>query len=149
MQLTDTLSFCVQLFAQRKGEMSDMVPDVEGATRITFTIATRGLLGLRNALLTATRGLGIMNTLFLGYAPMAGAINMRENGSLIAFETGQVTSYALESTQQRGQLFCRPGRCRSVPIMSNATLHAIYLWCMYDGQLFCRPGRRSSSMYTP
>jgi len=99
----------VELFAQRKGEMVDLVPAIEGATRLKFKIATRGLLGLRNAMLTATRGMGVMNTLFAEYAPVAGEILMRENGSLIAFETGQVTAYALESTQERGLLFCRPG----------------------------------------
>mmetsp|Transcript_3232 Transcript_3232/g.7093 ORF Transcript_3232/g.7093 Transcript_3232/m.7093 type:complete len:688 (-) Transcript_3232:619-2682(-) len=99
----------VELFAQRKGEMVDLIPSIEGASRIKFRIATRGLLGLRNSLLTATRGMGVMNTIFLEYAPMAGEILMRDNGSLVAFETGQVTSYALESAQERGQLFVRPG----------------------------------------
>ncbi|GFR42798.1 hypothetical protein Agub_g3763 [Astrephomene gubernaculifera] len=99
----------VELFAQRKGEMVDLIPSIQGASRVKFRIATRGLLGLKNALLTATRGLGVMNTLFLEYAPVAGEILMRENGSLVAFETGQVTSYALESAQERGQMFIRPG----------------------------------------
>jgi len=99
----------VELFAQRKGEMTDLQPSLEGSSRLKFRIATRGLLGLRNAMLTATRGMGVMNTLFLEYAPMAGEILMREAGCLVAFETGQVTAYALESAQERGQLFCRPG----------------------------------------
>lgn len=55
----------VELFAQRKGEMVDLIPSIQGASRLKFRIATRGLLGLKNALLTATRGLGVMNTLFL------------------------------------------------------------------------------------
>lgn len=63
---------------------------MQGTTRLTFKIATRGLLGLKNALLTATRGMGILNTLFDSYRPVAGIISMRENGSLVAFETGQV-----------------------------------------------------------
>lgn len=62
----------------------------QGTTRLTFKIATRGLLGLKNAMLTATRGMGILNTLFDSYRPVAGVISMRENGSLVAFETGQV-----------------------------------------------------------
>ncbi|KAG2434942.1 hypothetical protein HYH02_012139 [Chlamydomonas schloesseri] len=99
----------VELFAQRKGEMVDLIPSIQGASRIKFRIATRGLLGLKNQLLTATRGLGVMNTLFLEYAPVAGEILMRENGSLVAHETGQATTYALESAQDRGQMFCRPG----------------------------------------
>ncbi len=52
----------VELFAQRKGEMTDLQPSLEGSSRLKFRIATRGLLGLRNALLTATRGMGVMNT---------------------------------------------------------------------------------------
>jgi GTP-binding protein len=81
----------------------------QGSTRICFKIATRGLLGLKNALLTATRGTGIMNTLFDKYQPVAGEISMRDLGSLVAFETGQVTSYALESAQERGTMFVKPG----------------------------------------
>jgi GTP-binding protein len=99
----------VELFAQRKGEMVDMQPSIQGTTRLTFKIATRGLLGLKNAMLTATRGMGILNTLFDSYRPVAGVISMRENGSLVAFETGQVTAYALETAQDRGQMFCKPG----------------------------------------
>uniref|UniRef100_A0A383VSI0 Elongation factor Tu, chloroplastic n=1 Tax=Tetradesmus obliquus TaxID=3088 RepID=A0A383VSI0_TETOB len=99
----------VELFAQRKGEMQDMQPSIEGTTRLTFKIATRGLLGLKNALLTATRGLGLLNTIFDSYRPVAGEISMREQGSLIAFETGQVTAYAIETAQERGQLFVKPG----------------------------------------
>jgi GTP-binding protein len=75
--------------------------------RITFTIATRGLVGLRNQLLTATRGMGIVNTIFDEYRPVAGEIMNRDQGSLVAFETGQVTAYALETAQERGLLFVR------------------------------------------
>jgi len=99
----------VELFAQRKGEMTDMQPSFEATTRISFKIATRGLLGLKNALLTATRGTALINTIFDGYKPVAGEISMRDQGSLVAFETGQVTAYALESAQERGVMFCKPG----------------------------------------
>ena len=99
----------VELFAQRKGEMVDMQPSLEGTTRITFKIATRGLLGMRNSLLTATRGLGLLNTIFDEYRPVSGEISMRDQGSMVAHETGQVTAYAIESAQERGQLFVRPG----------------------------------------
>lgn len=105
----ENVGACVELFAGRKGEMVDMAPFIEGTTRVTFRIATRGLLGMRNALLTATRGLAVMNSQFDEFGAMAGDINMRDNGSLVAFETGQVTAYALETAQQRGLMFCRPG----------------------------------------
>ncbi|KAJ9515413.1 hypothetical protein QJQ45_016409 [Haematococcus lacustris] len=99
----------VELFAQRKGEMTDLQPSLGSSSRLTFRIATRGLLGLKNALLTATRGTGVMNTIFREYAPLAGEILMRDAGSLIAFETGTATAYAMETAQDRGQLFMRPG----------------------------------------
>ena len=51
--------------------MVDMVPSIQGSTRLKFRIATRGLIGLRNALLTATRGMGVINTIFLEYAPVS------------------------------------------------------------------------------
>ncbi|GAX79642.1 hypothetical protein CEUSTIGMA_g7083.t1 [Chlamydomonas eustigma] len=105
----NSIGSVVEIFAQRKGEMVDLAPFIEGSSRAKFRIATRGLLGLRNALLTATRGMAIMNTIFLEYAPVAGEILMRDNGSLVAHETGDVTSYALETAQDRGVLFVRPG----------------------------------------
>lgn len=99
----------VELFAQRKGEMVDMQPSLEATTRVSFKIATRGLLGLKNALLTATRGMGLLNTIFDEYRPKAGEISMRDQGSLVAHETGQVTAYAIETAQERGTLFVKPG----------------------------------------
>jgi GTP-binding protein len=99
----------VALFAQRRGEMVDMQPgggmDI---SRVTFKIATRGLLGLKNSLLTATKGTAVMNTIFDRFGPIAQDIKMREQGSLCAFETGQATAYAIESAQDRGLMFIRP-----------------------------------------
>ena len=60
-------------------------------------------------MLTATKGLAVMNTIFKEYAPWAGDITMRDNGSLVSFETGQSTAYALESIQNRGKLFIASG----------------------------------------
>ena len=65
-------------------------PLSQGTTRVMFKIATRGLLGVKNALLTATRGMGVVNTVFDEYRPVAGDLNMRDQGSLVAHETGQV-----------------------------------------------------------
>jgi hypothetical protein len=65
------------------------LPPRQATTRVSFKIATRGLLGLKNALLTATRGMGLLNTLFDEYRPVAGEISMRDQGSLVAHETGQ------------------------------------------------------------
>lgn len=76
---------------------------------MTYKIPTRGLLGIRSALLTATKGTAMLNTIFAEYAPWCGPIATRENGSLTAHEQGQVTAYALESAQQRGKLFVGAG----------------------------------------
>ena len=99
----------VELLSNRKGEMLDLVTNDKGITQIKYKVPTRGLLGVRNAILTATRGTAVLNTIFDGYYPYAGDITMRENGSLVAFETGQVTSYALFSAQERGVMFVKPG----------------------------------------
>jgi GTP-binding protein len=72
-------------------------------------VPTRGLLGFRQAFLTATRGEGIVNSLFMGYEPLAGEISTRANGSLIASESGTATTYGLHGAQERGQLFIAPG----------------------------------------
>jgi len=97
------------LMGSRKAQMLDMSGGSEGLTRVKYTLPTRGLLGLRNAMLTATKGTAVLNTLLVGYEPWVGDIDTRENGSLVCFETGQVTAYAVESTQQRGRMFVSPG----------------------------------------
>uniref|UniRef100_A0A7S0QZL3 Tr-type G domain-containing protein n=1 Tax=Pyramimonas obovata TaxID=1411642 RepID=A0A7S0QZL3_9CHLO len=100
----------VDLLSSRKGQMLDMnMCDSAGQCTVKYKIPTRGLIGLRNSILTATRGTGILNTIFAEYGEYAGDINSRDNGSLIAFETGQVTSYALFSAQERGQMMVGPG----------------------------------------
>ncbi|KAI8562199.1 hypothetical protein RHMOL_Rhmol03G0016000 [Rhododendron molle] len=81
----------------------------EGTTLLKYKIPTRGLLGVRNAILTASRGTAVLNTIFDSYGPWAGDINTRDQGSLVAFENGTTSSYALSSSQERGQLFVSPG----------------------------------------
>jgi GTP-binding protein len=81
----------------------------EGTTLLKYKIPTRGLLGLRNAILTVSRGTAILNTIFDSYGPWAGDINTRDQGSLVAFENGTTSSYALSSSQDRGQMFIAPG----------------------------------------
>ncbi|KAL4446235.1 hypothetical protein ABPG77_003042 [Micractinium sp. CCAP 211/92] len=99
----------VDLMGQRKAQMVDMTAGSEGTTRLKYEIPTRALLGLRNAMLTATKGTAVLNTNLIGYTPYVGDIMTRENGSLVCHETGQVTAYALDSVQQRGRLFVTPG----------------------------------------
>ncbi|GBG78197.1 hypothetical protein CBR_g26230 [Chara braunii] len=100
----------VDLLGKRRGQMMDMSSSgLEGTTIVKYLMPTRGLLGLRNTMLTATRGTAVLNTIFHGYGEWAGDISMREQGSLVAFENGQTTAYALFSCQERGQMFITPG----------------------------------------
>lgn len=68
----------------------------------------RGLLGLRNAMLTATKGTAVLNTNFAEYGPWVGDLQVREFGSLLSFEQGAATSYAIDAIQARGRLFISP-----------------------------------------
>ncbi|GKV32600.1 hypothetical protein SLEP1_g41194 [Rubroshorea leprosula] len=100
----------VELLGRRRGQMIDMQGvGSEGTTLLKYKIPTRGLLGLRNAILTASRGTAILNTIFDSYGPVAGDIVTRDQGSLVAFEDGTTSSYALASSQERGQMFVGPG----------------------------------------
>jgi len=89
--------------------MMDMVDTGSGMTRLTYLVPTRGLLGFRYQFLTSTRGMGIMNTVFHGYQEMAGPMVSRSSGSLVAWEAGTSTSYALKNAEERGVLFIGPG----------------------------------------
>nr|ABX90064.1 tyrosine phosphorylated protein A [Suaeda salsa] len=100
----------VELLGKRRGQMINMENvGSEGTTVVRYKIPTRGLLGLRNAILTASRGTAILNTIFDSYEPRAGEISTRDQGSLVAFEDGTSTSYALASSQDRGKMFIGPG----------------------------------------
>ena len=180
----------VDLMGSRKGQMQDMSASAEGLNRVTYRIPTRGLLGLRNAILTATKvcpgvhfiprsaslslfvaaqhpfraagitraghrgwigsgdcndpgrhvlpsswrhavsarscvqGTAVLNTVFKEYGAWSGELNTRELGSLVAWETGAVTGYALESAQQRGRMFVAPGE----EVYENM-VRALCLWC--------------------
>jgi GTP-binding protein len=99
----------IEMLSKRRGEMKDMRESSSGTTLLTFVVPTRGLLGFRYQFLTATRGLGVMNTLFHGYGPMVGAIASRSRGSLVAWEPGTTTTFGLKNAEERGTLFVSPG----------------------------------------
>lgn len=80
-----------------------------GAARITYILPTRAMIGLRNLLLTATKGTVIMNSLPHGYEPMGGKLPQTRNGVLIAYEAGVTTPYALQTAEARGELYVGPG----------------------------------------
>jgi GTP-binding protein len=98
----------MELLGQRRGLLRDMHYRDDGTIHLVFHTPTRGLLGLRQLLLTSTRGQALMNTLFIGYEPLVGEISTRANGSLIASESGIATTYGLHGAQERGQLFIAP-----------------------------------------
>jgi GTP-binding protein len=105
----EAVGVVVELLGRRRGEMLNMVDNDEGSVHLTYLVPTRGLLGFRYQFLTATRGLGVMSSIFHGYLPFAGEIPSRVSGSLIASEAGQTTTYALRNAEERGTLFVAPG----------------------------------------
>ena len=104
---TEMVGVVVDKLGQRKGDLLSMAP-IGSRTRIEYSIPSRCLFGYRSEFLTATHGEGVMNTIFDGYAPYRGEIQMKYTGSLIASENGETTRYGLYNTQDRGQLFVGP-----------------------------------------
>jgi GTP-binding protein len=98
-----------QNLGPRRGRMMHMVNHGSGRVRIRFEIPSRGLIGFRTEFLTETKGTGIMNHLFEGYAPWAGDIPQRMTGALIADRPGRVTAFAVENLQPRGVFIVAPG----------------------------------------
>ena len=105
----ETVGVVVEMLGSRRGKMMDMQDSGQGTTRIVYIVPTRGLLGFRYQFLTSTRGEGVMHTIFHGYDEMAGPMNQRSNGSIVAWEAGSTTAYALKSAEERGVLFVGPG----------------------------------------
>ncbi len=93
----------------RKGKMTRMVNHGSGRVRLEFDVPSRGLIGLRNEMLTDTKGTAIMNSLFGGYMEWQGDIVSRPTGSLVSDRAGKATSYAMWNLQERGELFVSPG----------------------------------------
>ena len=91
----------------RKGELVTMEPK-GSRIRMEFIVPSRGLFGFKNEFLTDTKGEGVMNQLFEGYAPYKGPIQRRFTGSLVAFEAGEAATYGLFNAQDRGTLFIDP-----------------------------------------
>ncbi|MBE7044184.1 MAG: translational GTPase TypA [Ruminococcaceae bacterium] len=94
---------------QRKGEMINMAPTTQSYTRLEFLIPSRGLIGYRNELMTATKGTGIINSILHGYEPYKGDFASRNRGALIAWENGESITYGLFNAQERGTLFIGAG----------------------------------------
>lgn len=94
---------------QRRATVKEQFANAAGVTKLVYELPTRALLGLRNILVTQTKGTIIMNSLMQGYQPMGGALQQLRNGVLIAFETGTTTPYALQMAEERGTMYVGPG----------------------------------------
>ncbi len=98
----------IEKLGVRKGKMSKMINHGSGRVRLEFLVPSRGLIGLRSEMLTDTKGMAIMNSLFHGYIEWQGDIEMRPTGSLVADRAGVATSYAIFNLQERGTIFISP-----------------------------------------
>ena len=98
----------IELTTKRKGVLTDM-QTIHDRQRLQFDIPSRGIIGLRSNLLTATAGEAVISHRLKGFEPYKGDIEMRTNGSLIAMETGTAYAYAINKLQDRGTFFVSPG----------------------------------------
>ncbi|MFC0864199.1 translational GTPase TypA [Sphaerimonospora cavernae] len=103
------LGAVTQLLAVRKGRMEHMTNHGTGWIRMEFLVPARGLIGFRTEFLTETRGTGLVHHVFEGYEPWFGELRTRNNGSLVADRSGQVTAFAMLNLQERGTLFVSAG----------------------------------------
>ncbi len=94
---------------QRRANLKEQFTTNKGVTKLIYEMPTRTLLGLRNTLMTATKGTAIMNSLIIGYQELGAALDQQRNGVLIAFQTGNTTAYALQTVEERGTCFVGPG----------------------------------------
>lgn len=104
----DFMGTVMESLGLRRGELTNMT-EMAGYLRMEFMIPARGLIGFRNQFLTDTKGNGVMNHVFAGYAPYKGEIPGRTRGSLLAFEAGETTAYGIANAQERGIMFVIPG----------------------------------------
>ena len=105
----ETIGSVIEMLGKRRGRMIEMKDGGDGNTHVTYIVPARGLLGFRYQFLTSTRGTGIMNTQFHGYEKMAGPMEARSTGSLVAWEAGKTTAYAIKNGENRGSFFIGPG----------------------------------------
>ena len=105
----DKVGVITEKLSERKGRMTNLVNHGHGRVSMDFAIPSRGLIGFRSQFLTDTRGAGIMNKLFDGYAPWFGPIPQRNSGAMVADRKGKVTTYACLGMVDRGELFVEVG----------------------------------------
>jgi GTP-binding protein len=98
-----------EMLSKRQARLTDMRSDGAGNVRLEYHLPTKGLIGFRSAFLTATRGEGVMNTLFLGYEPWLGEVTPTRSGALVASEDGVAVTYGLHNAEGRGMTMIEPG----------------------------------------
>ncbi|HVY04043.1 MAG TPA: translational GTPase TypA [Caulobacterales bacterium] len=99
----------IDKISQRRGELMEMKPSGGGKTRLVFHAPARGLVGYHGEFMTDTRGAGVMNRVFHGWAPHKGEIASRRHGAIISIDQGEAVAYALWNIEERGVLFIEPG----------------------------------------
>jgi GTP-binding protein len=105
----DTVGTVVEMLGSRRGKMLNMVNNPDNTVSLNYIVPVRGLLGFRYQFLTATRGMGVLTSIFHGYDVLAGPISQRASSSIVAWEQGVTTKYGLKNAEERGILFCGPG----------------------------------------
>jgi GTP-binding protein len=105
----DTVGAVVEMLGKRRGELISMTDASAGNVLATYRVPTRGLLGFHYQFLSATRGLGTLTSLLMGYGPIAGPMSPRSRGSLVAWEPGVTSTFGLRNAEERGSLFIGPG----------------------------------------
>ncbi len=105
----EALGAVMETLGNRRGLLREMHTREDGSIHLLYHVPTRGLLGFRSKFLNATRGTGVMHTLFHEYLPVSGEIQAREHGSLVAHEGGLATTFGLHNAEGRGTLFVGPG----------------------------------------
>jgi GTP-binding protein len=106
---SETVGTVVEMLGSKHGKMLNLVNNPDTTVHLTYLVPTRGLLGFRYQFLTATRGNGVMNTIFHEYLPFSGPIMSRTTSSIVAWEDGVSTNYGLKNAEERGILFMGPG----------------------------------------
>jgi GTP-binding protein len=103
------IGIVTEMLGKRQAQLTDMKHDDHGGVRMQFRVPTKGLIGFRSAFLTATRGEGIMSSIFLAFEPWKGDISSSRSGVLVASEPGTAVTYGLNNAQGRGLTFIEPG----------------------------------------
>ncbi len=106
---TEYVGVVTERLGSRRGKLEKMGGGGTGRSRLEYVVPSRGLVGFRSDFLTATRGTGLLNTLFEGWAPWGGAMMRRQNGAIVCDRQGTTTPYALNHLQARGEFFITPG----------------------------------------